>query len=105
LIARTWHGWASSPPDAVAYEEHFRSAVLPGLRQLRGFRGARLLRREDGGEVEFVAVTFFDSIESVRGFAGDDYQRAVVEPEARRVLSRFDERSAHYEVVDTWGVS
>ena len=55
--------------------------------------------------MEFVAVTFFDSIESVRGFAGDDYQRAVVEPEARRVLSRFDVRSAHYEVVATWGVS
>jgi heme-degrading monooxygenase HmoA len=99
MIARTWHGWAASPADADAYESHFRSAVLPELEQLTGFREARLLRREEDGEVEFIALTFFDSIEAVRSFAGEDYEQAVVAPEARRVLSRFDQRSVHYEVV------
>ena len=44
-------------------------------------------------------ITRFESLESVRAFAGDDYEQAVVEPEARRLLSRFDQRSEHYEVV------
>jgi heme-degrading monooxygenase HmoA len=58
-----------------------------------------LLRREDGDEVAFVTITRFESLESVRAFAGEDYEQAVVEPEARALLSRFDERSEHYEVV------
>ena len=99
MIARTWHGLAASATDANAYEAHFRTAVLPELEQLAGFREARLLRREEDGEVEFIALTFFDSIEAVRGFAGEDYEQAVVAPQARRVLSRFDQRSVHYEVV------
>lgn len=97
MIARVWRGWAS-PAYADVYQEHFNSAVLGHLRQIDGFRGARLWRREDHEEVEFVAVTTFESLEAVRAFAGDDYEQAVVEPEARRVLTRFDERCRHYEL-------
>lgn len=64
-----------------------------------GFRGARLLQGTDGGEVVFTALTFFESMESVRGFAGDDPERAVLEADARRALSRWDERVTHHEVV------
>jgi heme-degrading monooxygenase HmoA len=97
MIARVWHGWAPAS-GADTYQEHFETAVLPNLERLPGFRGAQLWRRDREGQVEFVAVTTFDSIDAVRRFAGADYERAVVEPEARRVLSRFDERCAHYEV-------
>lgn len=97
MIARVWHGRAPSA-GADAYEEHFRTGVLPNLEKVAGFRGAQLWRREQDGQVEFVAVTTFDSIEAVRGFAGADYERAVVEPEARQVLSGFEERCTHYEV-------
>ena len=65
----------------------------------RDISAPTLCRREAGAEVAFVTITRFESLESVRAFAGEDYEQAVVEPEARALLSRFDERSEHYEVV------
>jgi heme-degrading monooxygenase HmoA len=97
MITRVWHGWAPAS-GADAYREHFQAEVLPNLERVPGFLGAQLWRREQSGQVEFVAVTTFDSIDAVRRFAGADHERAIVEPEARRVLSRFDERCTHYEV-------
>jgi antibiotic biosynthesis monooxygenase (ABM) superfamily enzyme len=98
VIARLWHGW-TAPENADAYEEFLRTKMLPSIHRLPGYLGADLLRREDGDEVAFVTITRFESLESVRAFAGEDYEQAVVEPEARALLSRFDERSEHYEVV------
>jgi heme-degrading monooxygenase HmoA len=98
VIARVWHGW-TRPENADAYEKLLRSEVFPGIRRIDGFRGADLLRAEIGDEVEFVTVTFFDSLDAVRAFAGEDYELAVVPPEAQRLLTRFDERSAHYELL------
>jgi hypothetical protein len=46
----------------------------------------------------FTSVTFFTSIDAVRGFAGEDYEQAVVEEAARRALSRWDERVSHHDV-------
>jgi heme-degrading monooxygenase HmoA len=96
MISRIWHGWATRE-NADAYEELLRSEVLPRIHRVDGYRGAYLLRRDAGDEVEFVTITQFDSLDAVRAFAGEDYERAVVLPEAQRMLSRFDERSAHYE--------
>jgi heme-degrading monooxygenase HmoA len=73
--------------------------VLPGIHRVDGYRGAYLLRRDAGDEVEFVTVTLFASWEAVRAFAGDDLEAAVVPTEARRLLKRFDERSVHYETL------
>jgi heme-degrading monooxygenase HmoA len=104
MIAREWRAFAVAPNDA-AYEQHFREAVLPHLREIPGCIGAHLLRRtvagEGGDEVELIAVTYYESLEAIRAFAGDDLERAVVEPAARSVLSRFDERCRHYEIVAT----
>jgi heme-degrading monooxygenase HmoA len=98
MIARIWHGW-TTPEDADAYEEFLRSKMFPSIHRVSGYLGADLLRREDGAEVAFITITRFESLDSIREFAGEDYEQAVVEPEARALLSRFDERSAHYEVV------
>jgi heme-degrading monooxygenase HmoA len=98
MIAREWRAFAVPPNDA-AYERHFREAVLPHLREIPGCVGAHLLRRETQSEVELIAVTYYESLEAIRAFAGDDLERAVVEPEARAVLARFDERCRHYEIV------
>jgi len=98
MIARLWHGWTTSA-NAPVYETLLREEVLPGIHRVAGYHGAYLLRRQAGEEVEFVTLTLFDSLEAVRAFAGEDYEQAVVPPEARRVLSRFDQRSAHYTVV------
>jgi len=97
VIGRIWHGW-TVPENADAYEALLRSEVLPGIDRVEGFRGAHLLRRDAGDEVEFVTLTVFDSLEAVRAFAGEDYEVAVVPPEARKLLARFDERSEHYEI-------
>jgi hypothetical protein len=56
------------------------------------------MRSEVGGEVEFVTIMLFDSIDAVREFAGEDYEAAVVPEKARKVLSHFDGRSQHYEI-------
>jgi heme-degrading monooxygenase HmoA len=74
------------------YQRHYETEVSGHLRAVSGFRGARLLRRGDGPEVMFTSITFFTSLDAIRGFAGDDFELAVVEGTARQALSRRDER-------------
>ena len=99
MISRVWHGW-TTPENADAYEALLKSEIFRGIqdRQIAGYRGIQLLRRSLENEVEFITIMWFDSIEAVRTFAGDDYEAAVVPPKARALLSRFDARSQHYEV-------
>jgi heme-degrading monooxygenase HmoA len=97
MIARTWRGWAATS-RADDYQWHYETEVAEHLQQVRGFRGARLLRRHDGDEVLFTSVTFFTSMDDVRAFAGEEPDQAVVEPAARRALTRWDERVTHDEV-------
>jgi heme-degrading monooxygenase HmoA len=99
MICRIWHGW-TAPADADAYEALLKSEILTGIRDRRiaGYRGIQLLRRSLADEVEFVTIMWFDSVDAVRTFAGEDYEKAVVPPKARLLLSRFDERSQHYDV-------
>jgi heme-degrading monooxygenase HmoA len=98
VISRVWHG-RTTRENADAYEELLRTEILPGIQRVPGYRGASLLRRDVDDGVEFVTITRFDSLDAVREFAGEDYELAVIEPEARRLLSTFDEQSAHYETV------
>ncbi|MGC2451951.1 MAG: hypothetical protein WA592_04045 [Pseudolabrys sp.] len=65
---------------------------------LPAFGCIELLRGPVGEEVEFATVMWFDSLESVKAFAGADYETAVVPPKARAVLKRFEGRSRHYDV-------
>ncbi len=100
MISRIWRGWTSHQ-NASAYQALLETEILPGIanRQIDGYRSAHLLRRDLKDEVEFVTILWFDSVEAVREFAGEDYEVAVVPPAARALLSRFDARSAHYQVV------
>lgn len=94
MIARTWRGQAKAS-KADAYYRHFTTNVAPHLKEIPGHKGAYLLRREAKGEVEFPAVTFWDSIKTIKGFAGLKPDVAVVEPEARAALSAFDDFVNH----------
>ena len=100
MIARIWHGW-TTPANADAYERLLRTEVFHAIaaRGIPGYRGIQLLRRDAGAEVEFSTVMWFASLNDVRAFAGADHEAAVVPPEARALLARFDARSAHYDVV------
>lgn len=67
-------------------------------RHISGFKGIKLLRKDINEETEFITIMTFDSLESVQEFAGSDYIRAVVPEKAKALLSRFDQRSQHYEI-------
>jgi len=97
MIARIWRGQATNA-KADAYFRHVTGTVFPSLKDLAGHRGAWLLRRQADGQTEFLAVTLWESLDSIRAFAGDDIATAIVEPEARVVLSDFDDFARHYEV-------
>ena len=100
-VCRLWRGW-TTPANAEAYERIVRGEVIPGIeaRRIAGFRHIDLMRREAGGEVEFMTLMWFDSMDAVKAFVGEDRSTAHVPDAARAVLSRFDERVAHFEVLD-----
>ncbi len=99
MISRIWHGWTTLE-NADAYESLLKSEIFDGIenRQIIGYNGIHLFRRNIGDEVEFITMMWFSSLEAIRAFAGEDYEVAVVPPKARALLSRFDARSQHYEV-------
>jgi len=97
MIARHWRGWTELQ-NADAYETLLKNKVLPGLKDIAGYRGGYILRRDAGHESEFVVVNLFDSIDAVRQFAGPDYKVPVFEPEAKQLLSKFEPVANHYEV-------
>jgi antibiotic biosynthesis monooxygenase (ABM) superfamily enzyme len=96
MITRMWRGW-TAVEDADAYEAFLLRELFPSMRQIDGFRGADVLRRVDGGDVAFVTLTRFDSLEAIRAFAGEDYETPVLEPQALALLSRYEPRAVHYE--------
>lgn len=99
MIGRVWHGW-TTPENADEYERLLKQEIFPGIaaKGVAGYRGIQLFRRELGPEIEFKTIMWFDSLDDVRAFAGDDYEHAYVPPAAREVLARFDDRSQHYEI-------
>jgi heme-degrading monooxygenase HmoA len=98
MVVRAWRGYASAAaPDA--YPKHLLESVRPKLERLAGFRGLWLLHRRTGSEIEYLVLTHWESMDAVRAFAGDDPERAVVEPEARAARARFDDRVTHYDVL------
>lgn len=102
MIARLWHGW-TTPDNADRYETLLRTEIFPGIlaREMPGFQRIELLRRAVVDEVEFVTTMWFDSLDSIKAFTGEDYETAYVPASARAVLKRFDARSLHYELRET----
>jgi heme-degrading monooxygenase HmoA len=97
MIARVWSA-QTTPASAPAYVEHLRTHVLPALRAVEGYGGAMLLERAVPDAVEIVVITFWHSVEAIRGFAGADLEGAVVADEATALLTQYDRRVRHYEV-------
>jgi len=99
MISRIWHGYTTFE-NADAYENLLKDEIFVGIkrRKIIGYRGIQLLRRNFENETEFITIMWFDSIESVKVFAGEDYEKAVIPEAARKILARFDEKSQHYEV-------
>jgi uncharacterized protein YciI/heme-degrading monooxygenase HmoA len=98
MIVRFWKA-RSTVQASEKYVEHATQKVVPVLDEIDGHRGAYLLRRAVDDAIEFVVLTLWDSMEAVRKFAGVKPEKAVVGPEARAVLTSFDETVTHFEVV------
>jgi heme-degrading monooxygenase HmoA len=97
MIVRAWKG-RTLPESAGAYQAHVTESVFPQLRNIDGYIGGRVLRRRVNAHIEFLVMTEWASWEAIRAFAGDDPNRAVVEPAAREALSDFDRHVEHFEV-------
>ena len=99
MIARIWRG-AVRREDSDEYVEYLRATGLPEYRATSGNRGAWILRRDNGARTEFVTLTFWDSLDAVRGFAGDDVERAVFYPEDDRFLVDRETTVSHFDLLD-----
>ena len=97
MIARVWKGWTRLE-HADAYEKLLREQVIPGLRKIKGHHAAYVLRENGQEEAEFLVVNFFESLDAVRAFAGEDFAVPVFEPEARRLLAKVEPKAKHYEM-------
>jgi hypothetical protein len=99
MISRIWHGYTTKS-NADTYENLLQNEIFEGIknRNIQGYKGIQLLRREHQSETEFITIMWFSSIEAVIKFAGDEYDKAVVPEKAQKILTRFDKTSQHYTV-------
>ena len=99
MISRIWHGYTTFE-NADSYEKLLKEEIFTGIkgRNIKGYKGIQLLRRKMDVETEFITIMWFESLDSVKEFAGTDYENCVVPEKARKILSRFDSKSQHYEV-------
>lgn len=97
MITRIWQAW-TAPEKAEAYEHLLTTQIFPAIRSkdIDGLKTMELLRRDAGGEVEFVVIFRFDDLASIREMAGPDAEMAFVPDVARKVLKRFEGRARHF---------
>src|SRR5215204_4522629 len=102
MIVRAWRGRTESSRQHL-YPDHFKRTVLPELKVIEGFVGASLSSQQQGAEVEFMVLTRWTSMDAIRAFAGEDVDKAVVEPAAMAALTSYDRTVCHYTVLDEIG--
>ena len=100
MIARIWHGYTTKE-NASAYENLLKEEIFEGIanKKMIGYKGIQLLRREFENEFEFTTIMWFDKIENVKQFMGEDYETAYVLPPAQKLLLRYDKKSIHCDLL------
>ena len=101
-IKRIWHGW-TTPENADTYRNLLNDVIFPGIeaKQIPGYAGIELLRRDHKTEVEFITIMTFTSLQNSVDFQGADYTRAYVPDAAQNVLKRWDQHASHYEALES----
>ncbi|MBI2331079.1 MAG: antibiotic biosynthesis monooxygenase [Chloroflexi bacterium] len=97
MIARMWHGRVPTGM-AKAYREILNVRAIPDYRSVKGNISVHILERAEGEITHFITLTFWESIESIKAFAGDDVDVAKYYPEDKDFLLEFEPRVLHYEV-------
>ncbi len=98
MIARKWHG-AVPREKADAYFQYLKRIAIPDLRDTPGNSGVTVLREDDATLSHFVVISFWDSREAIRAFAGDDLEKARYYPEDADYLLEMEPSVTHYEVL------
>jgi len=98
MIARIWKARAT-PQRVREYANYLKTTVVPELTAIHGYQGVSLLQRDQNGTVEVTVITWWESLEVIRAFAGDAIEMAVVHDSAARMLIDFDRRVEHHQVI------
>jgi len=97
-IARIWRGYTRMD-DAKTFENFLKQEVFPNFdKGLTGYLGGQLLKRSLDDRIEFTTIMWFDSIDSIKLFAGEDYETAHIDPGVQTLLSDYDRKSSHSEI-------
>lgn len=104
MIARIWHGY-TKPEHADAYASMLKPELLPGIGKVPGYRGSYLLRRNLEGEVEFITIMIWESIEAIRAVAGANYTVSIIPEDRLQYLIRHDSHAARYEIESIHGLA
>ena len=98
MIVRLWHGRVPTE-KAPQYRAFLNVRAIPDYRSVPGNVSVHILERADGAITHFITMTFWQTVDAIRGFAGDDIDTAKYYPEDRDFLLEFEPHVVHYEVV------
>src|SRR5262245_48105355 len=98
MIVRMWHGRVPSS-KASSYREFLNRKAIPDYQSVKGNRSVHILERKDGDVTHFITMTFWENMDVIRGFAGEEVDRAKYYPEDKDYLLEFEPHVVHYEVV------
>jgi heme-degrading monooxygenase HmoA len=98
MIARMWHG-ITAAAKGDAYADFLRARAIPDYRGTPGNLSVHILRRDEGGTTHFITLTFWESLDAIRAFAGEQVERAKYYPEDKNFLLEFEPSAQHWEVV------
>jgi heme-degrading monooxygenase HmoA len=102
MIARIWNG-KTDIGHFETYSTFLEHVAIPDYEKTPGFRGLVFLRNHDNHHAWFKLITYWDNIQSIKGFAGSDYKKAKYYPEDKNFLLHFEEETEHYEVFSKSG--
>jgi heme-degrading monooxygenase HmoA len=98
MIARIWHG-KTKASKAGDYRDFLIARAIPDYQSITGNLGVHILRCLEGDEAHFITLTFWENVEVIKAFAGEDIEKAKYYPEDKNFLLEFEPKITHYEVV------
>ncbi len=97
MIARSWEG-KTSKSKSDAYKQFLLKVAVHDYKSVKSLLGIKFLHRVEDEVAHFTLITFWPSIQSIKKFAGQDYEKAKYYPDDTDFLLDFPEKVKHYEV-------